>query len=52
MLPALAAELKREGKNPSAQQAAWLAALEAAGVEVFVWRPGDWMDGTIEGILR
>lgn len=39
----LAVELKRErGGVLSADQAAWLAALEAAGVECHLWRPSDW----------
>lgn len=36
------AELKAHGKNPSADQADWLAALQGDnGVEVYVWRPED-----------
>ncbi len=37
----VAAELKRVGKHPTAKQQEWLAVLAAAGVEVYVWRPGD-----------
>ena len=35
------AELKAEGKYPTAKQREWLAALESAGAEVHVWRPRD-----------
>ncbi len=37
----VAAELKRVGKHPTPKQQEWLAVLAAAGVEVYVWRPGD-----------
>jgi VRR-NUC domain len=37
-----AAELKRDGGRLSAAQAAWLDALAACGVDVYVWRPYDW----------
>jgi len=36
------AELKSERGRTTLQQREWLQALEAAGVEVFVWRPRDW----------
>ena len=46
-------ELKREGRYPTATQRDWLAALGACpGVESGVWRPRDWLDGTIERALR
>lgn len=48
----LAVELKREGKNPTERQAAWLGDLAAAGVECHVWRPSDWLSGRIEEALR
>src|SRR5690606_33814887 len=35
------AELKREGKQPTTAQREWLAALEEAGCEVYIWRPSD-----------
>lgn len=35
----LAAELKVGKRKTDPHQEAWLAALEQAGVEVFVWRP-------------
>ena len=47
----IAAELKRETKQPTQDQADWLAALEAAGVEAYVWRPSDWREGRIARVL-
>lgn len=41
------AELKREGRDPTDQQQAWLDALAACGVETHVWRPSD-LDTVIE----
>ena len=39
----VAAELKRDGgKKPTPEQTTWLAALRAAGVPAFVWKPKDW----------
>lgn len=38
----LVRELKRDGKEPTAAQTAWLEALRAAGVDAQVWRPADW----------
>jgi hypothetical protein len=40
-------ELKREGKNPTAAQQAWLDALTAAGEDADVWRPSDLYSGRI-----
>jgi len=37
----LAVELKREDGRLSPEQRAWLVGLEAAGIEVDVWRPSD-----------
>ena len=48
----LNAELKSEAGRLTRDQAAWLSDLRAAGVEVHVWRPKDWLDGTIEAVLR
>ena len=46
-------ELKREGRYPTATQRGWLEALaECPGIESGVWRPRDWLDGTIERALR
>jgi len=43
------AELKTDKGKLSEAQAAWIAELGAAGAEVYVWRPQDWV--TIESIL-
>jgi hypothetical protein len=46
------AELKSEGGKLSPQQEAWLEELRAvAGIEVYLWRPSQWWDGTIERVL-
>jgi hypothetical protein len=36
------AELKTDKGRISAEQAAWLANLDAAGAETYIWRPRDW----------
>lgn len=38
------AELKREKGKLSDAQEQWIAALHAAGAEIYVWRPGDLED--------
>jgi Holliday junction resolvase len=48
----LAIELKSRIGKVSAAQEEWLSALAAAGAETYVWRPADWLDGTIERVLR
>ncbi len=47
-----AAELKSATGKLSAEQIRWLEALEAAGVDTYVWRPtaADWRE--IEAILK
>ena len=46
-------ELKRHGKHPTEAQQAWLDTLAqvAGDVEVYVWTPESWVDGTIIRIL-
>jgi hypothetical protein len=45
-------ELKRQaGKVTNAQQE-WLDNLIRCNVEVYIWRPSEWLDGTIETILQ
>jgi len=44
------AELKTDKGRISAEQSAWLADLDAAGAEAYVWRPRDW--DTITKICR
>lgn len=51
------AELKSGKGRLSREQAEWIAALEGVrvfddSVEVHVWRPPDWLDGTIERVLK
>lgn len=53
------AELKSESGKLSPAQAEWLIALdpkrdplEFTNLGVFVWWPKDWIDGTIEKILK
>jgi hypothetical protein len=44
-------ELKAERGKLSHNQMAWLGALEDAGGEMHVWKPRDWLDGTIQNVL-
>jgi len=49
----LAVELKSATGRLSAHQEHWLGVLGAVpGVACHVWRPADWLDGTIERALR
>jgi hypothetical protein len=48
----VAVELKSERGTVTPAQQGWLAALTRVGVEVHVWRPEQWSDGTIEAALR
>jgi hypothetical protein len=41
-------ELKRQTENPTKAQREWIAALEAAGADVGVWRPSDWLSGKVQ----
>jgi hypothetical protein len=43
----LVRELKREHLNPTRAQQEWLDILEAAGLDVGVWRPSDLLSGRI-----
>ena len=45
------AELKREKGRLTAAQTEWIEALRQTVCEVYVWRPADWQDGTIEDCL-
>ena len=44
-------ELKRETTQPTLLQARWLSMLRAAGVDAGVWRPSDYLNGTIQRTL-
>lgn len=45
-------ELKRQKAEPTPIQKRWLYGLAATGVEVYVWRPSDLLDGSIDTYLR
>lgn len=45
-------ENKRTGKDPTEKQQGWLDRLAAAGQDVGVWRPEDWLSGRIEAEIR
>ena len=51
------AELKTQAGTVSDKQAEWLEALSrvaeaTSGVEVYIWRPSHWLDGTVEDVLK
>ena len=52
------AELKREANaghnknDPTEIQRWWMEELEACEAEVYLWRPNDWMESTIDKILK
>jgi len=46
------AELKREKGRLMAKQAWFLAQLRECGVRVYLWRPSDWMAGTVQRIIE
>ena len=48
----IAAEIKSQRGVTSDAQKDWLATLSNATVEVYVWRPSDWLDGTIQKVLQ
>lgn len=45
-------ELKKATGDTTAAQRAWMQALRDANVEVYLWRPVQWTNGEIEGVLR
>jgi len=45
-------ELKAHRGKVDADQQVWLGVLTAAGVDAGVWRPAQWLDGTIQAQLR
>lgn len=44
-------ELKTQTGRLSAAQVAWIDALTAAGCDIAIWRPIDWMNNTISNLL-
>ena len=45
-------ELKRTKGVVSAAQTKWLVTLRSAGHDAKIWRPADWLDGSIENELK
>jgi hypothetical protein len=45
------AELKSHRGSLSVDQTVWLNVLEPVA-ETYLWRPADWLDGSIEAVLR
>ena len=45
-------ELKSAKGQVTKDQKKWLIGLRACGVEVYVWRPQHWLNGTIEERLN
>lgn len=45
-------ELKRQDGRVTPEQRAWGYAMQDLGYDWKVWRPADWLDGTIEAELR
>lgn len=45
-------ECKAEKGRMTPDQLDWAAALSNAGVEVYCWRPSQWISGEIEAVLR
>lgn len=46
------AELKTTKGELTLNQEHWRDRLQAANVAWFLWRPADWLDGSIERVLR
>lgn len=46
------AELKSERGRLTFEQEMWLKQLTNAGADAYLWRPTDWVDGTIEAELK
>lgn len=45
------AEVKGHGDTVRAEQEQWLSRLTEAGVEAYIWRPGDLTSGSIDRLL-
>lgn len=49
---AIAAELKSARGRLTKSQWGWLEELAKCGVDCHVWKPKDWLDGSIERMLK
>lgn len=47
----VAIEIKGDGDSLTPEQEMWGRWLQAAGVEYYVVKPKDWLDGTVQEIL-
>lgn len=47
----LAIEIKGDGDSMKPEQLQWQERMQRAGVEFYVVRPKDWLNGTVEEIL-
>lgn len=45
------AELKNDVLAPTPEQMTWLGMLVEGGAEAYLWRPEQWLDGTIAAVL-
>lgn len=45
-------EIKVGSRRLTPEQSEWLNDLRDAGQETYVWREADWLDGSIEAVLR
>lgn len=45
------AELKNDVLAPTPEQMTWLGTLVEGGAEAYLWRPEQWIDQTIQGVL-
>lgn len=45
-------ELKSQRNSLSPEQSEWMNSFKMCGAEVYLWRPSDWLDGTIESVLE
>lgn len=48
----VAVEFKVARRPLTAEQERWLRVLAGAGIETYCWREQDWLDGSIDGVLR
>ena len=46
------AELKSAKGKLTFEQNLWARQIGLAGVDWYCWRPADWLDGTIEAVLK